>query len=52
MIGAHGKLPKFVITVLDMDLIEYLDFKGQGFVTMLGNWLKWVVNKFQELIAD
>ena len=51
--GALNKnklLPKYVLVILDDDLITYLKFKGQGVSVLLGDWLTWLVDSFQDLI--
>ena len=51
-INNHGKFPKFIVLVLDMDLAEYLGFTGQGLVSLLGEFVEWLVGKFAQLISD
>ena len=51
-VGAHGKLPKFVVIILDMDLFDFLQFEGQGVVTLLGGWIEWLVLQFEQFIQD
>ena len=46
-----GKLPKYVIVVLDDDLISYLDYRySDGIASLLGTWVEWLVKEFSELI--
>ena len=43
------KLPRFVVVVLDNDLIQYLAFIKKGVETLLGEWFEWVMVCFTEL---
>ena len=43
-------LPKYVLVVLDDDLITYMNYKGTGVAVLLGEWVTWLVKTFQELI--
>ena len=45
-----GTLPRYIIVVLDNDLITYLDFKHEGVVTLLGSWVEWLVKEFTDVI--
>ena len=45
-----GVFPKFIIVVLDDDLITFLDFKHEGVATLLGSWVSWLVKEFDEII--
>ena len=46
----NGLLPKYVVVVLDDDLVTYLDFQHDGAATLLGTWVQWLVQQFNELI--
>ena len=43
-------LPRYVIVVLDDDLIMYLDFKKDGAATLLRTWVQWIVKGFNRLL--
>ena len=43
-------LPKYVLVVLDDDLISYLDFKREGLATLLGTWVEWLVKELSEIV--
>ena len=43
-------LPKYILVVLDDDLIEFLKFEGVGMSQMLGHWLTWLMKEFKSLI--
>ena len=45
-----GILPRYVIVVLDDDLIMYLDFKKDGAATLLGTWVQWIAKEFNRLL--
>ena len=48
--GSAGTLPRYIIIVLDGDLITYLDYKHEGVTTLLGMWIEWLVAEFSEII--
>ena len=45
-----GLLPKYILVILDDDLITYLDFKQEGVATLLGSWIEWLVREFNKVI--
>ena len=45
-----GWLPKYILVVLDDDLISYLDFKKEGTATLLGTWVEWLANQYDDLV--
>ena len=45
-------LPKYVVIVLDDDLITFLDFKEDGVATLLGTWVEWLVDSFNKLLEE
>ena len=45
-------LPKYIIVVLDDDLISFLDFKYDGAATLLGSWVDWLATEFKSLIEQ
>ena len=48
-----GILPKYILIVLDDDLITYLDFKwGDGAATLFGSWIEWLVQEFETVMSD
>ena len=47
-----GLLPKYIVVVLDDDLITFLDFKEEGVATLLGTWIKWLAKEFTSLIQE
>ena len=47
MIEKQVLLPKFVIMVLDDDLIEFLQYKNYGVSAMYGAWIEWLVSEIR-----
>ena len=45
-----GILPKYVLVVLDDDLITYLNFKNDSATTLLGMWVEWIAKEFNVLL--
>ena len=45
-------LPRYVLVVLDDDLITFLDFKREGAATLLGNWVQWLAQQFDGIVAE
>ena len=43
------KLLRFIVTVLDNDLIQYLAYVNKGMASMIGEWFKWLTNCFSEI---
>ena len=49
-INKNIKLPKFIVVVLDTDLIEYLNYKNYGVSGMLGSWLEYLAKELDNMI--
>ena len=45
-----GLMAKYIIVILDDDLIEFLGFVEEGVATLLGSWVEWLTKMFRELI--
>ena len=50
---AHGlntriRVPKYIIVILDVDFLEYLNFTGCGMSTMMGEWIESSAAKINE----
>ena len=45
-------LPDYLVIILENDLIDYLDFKGQGVSTMYGLWAQWLCNTIELMIKQ
>ena len=44
-------LPRYILVILDDDLITFLDFKSSdGAATLLGSWVEWLVKEFNAAI--
>ena len=43
------KLPKFIVVVLDDDLIQYLGFVGKGTTCCYGEWLEYIVKNMLDM---
>ena len=46
------RLPKYVIVVLDDDLISFLQFNKEGAATLLGSWVLWLADEFSTLVKE
>ena len=51
-INKHLLLPKFIIVILDDDLIQYLGFYNQGKVSLYGEWLQWLIDAYTKAVKD
>ena len=49
-INEKGKLPKFIVCILDVDLIEYINFESYGISILLGEGIEWLVKEFKDMI--
>ena len=47
-----GILHRYVIVVLDDDLISYFNFAQEGLATLLGTWLEWLAEQLDKTIED
>ena len=50
-LNKKDKLPKYLLIVLDDDLIQALDYQGFGVSTMYGEWLEWLVAEISKVVA-
>ena len=50
-INDNTYLPKYMIFVVDDDLITYLDFKGVGVAQLLGTWIEWLMKHVHNLVS-
>ena len=47
----NGQLPKYVVIVLDDDMISYLNFqKEDGIAMLLGTWVEWLAKEYESLL--
>ena len=49
-INKSNSLPKYILVVLNDDLITFLKYDKEGAAGMLGNWLMWLSEQLSELI--
>ena len=49
-INKNKTLPKFIVVILDDDLISHLDYCGAGVTEMFEKWISWLLRQFTELI--
>ena len=49
-INDQSKLPKFIIVILDDDIIEYIGYTGQGSSALMGKCIEWISNEFENLV--
>ena len=48
----EGQLPRYIIVVLDDDLISHLEYRhSDGLATLLGTWVTWLVDEIQACIT-
>ena len=46
------KLPKYIVIVLDNDLIEFLNYCGFGVASIYGEWIEHLVERFNDLFKQ
>ena len=47
----HGTFPKYIVVLLDNDLISHLNCKSSDGVDVLyGSWITWLIAQFESLI--
>ena len=49
-INKNKPLPKYILVVLDDDLITFLNLNDSGVATLQGTWVEWLVKEFNSLI--
>ena len=49
-LNEHAKLPKFLVIMLDADLIKYITFNGMGVSTIYGEWISWLLKELKSAI--
>ena len=50
-INQNISLPRYVLIILDSDLIDFLAFNKAGMAQLAGDWITWLVNQFSVAIA-
>ena len=48
--NSTAKMPKYIIVILDDDLIQYLKYKEYGVSTMYGTWIEYLVKQLSDMI--
>ena len=51
-ISERIKLPKYIVLILDDDLIKYLSYCDQGVAALYGEWIDWLAKTFTELVSS
>ena len=51
-INKHISLPRYILIILEDDLITFLNFTGPGAADIFGKWIVCLAGKFKEAIAD
>ena len=50
-INKSAVLPKYILVILDDDLITYLDYPSTtGALQLLGKWVEWLIQQFCDLL--
>ena len=49
-INKEKYLPKFMLILLDDELINYLDFAKCGQSPMMGDWIQWLASQIDEMV--
>lgn len=47
-----GILPRYVVIILDEDLISYLNFRNEGIATLLGTWVDWLSTELVKIVDE
>ena len=51
-LNQHVKLPKAVLIIINMDLMEFLEYDGCGVSTMYGTWLEWLAAEYHQMMES
>ena len=51
-VSNHGKLPKFIVVVLDTDLVEFIGYDGPWIASLLGELTEWLVKSFGSIVKN
>ena len=49
-LNENNSMPKFILVILDDDLIQYLNFKEAGASQLLGSWIEWLSQQFTDAL--
>ena len=50
-VNSNISLPKYMLVILDEDLIEFLGYREAGMSQMLGRWIHWLIKELEEVIS-
>ena len=45
-------LPRYIVVVLDDDIIDFVGFNEPGISTLFGTCLQWIIEEFRTLVSD
>ena len=45
-------LLKFIVVILDANLLEWLSFEGCGVSNLIGKWVEWLAKEFNDMIKE
>ena len=51
-INKNITLPKYMVIILDNDLINYLNYSNLGISLMYGSWIEWLAKTLNEMIIE
>ena len=51
-LNKHWKMPKYIVVVLDSDVIDFVDYKNFGISTMYGDLLESIIKGVVDIIDD
>ena len=51
-VNTRGKLPAYIVVVLDDDIISRLDYIGFGISSMMGEWLRYLIKNINEICLE
>ena len=51
-INAQALLPKYIIVILEADLIKVANHHSDGISQMLSQWVDWVANEYHRIIVS
>ena len=49
-INSKVTLPQYILILLDNDIIDFLDFRGVGISSLIGQWIEWFLTQVHEMI--
>ena len=49
-VNISKRMPKYIVVMLDGDLIDYLGFRGKGIAMFYGEWIEYLADQFNKMI--